>query len=77
MADQTLKRDYHAPLDAVKVYGHGAWMLTVGTILNGATWVVEYQSAASSRYQRLYFATKAEAIEDARNFLKPMKRVAA
>ena len=66
-----MKRDYHAQLEPVAQYQHGAWTLAIGTIY-GETWVVEYQSAASSRYQRHYFATRAEAQAEADRFMTPM-----
>ena len=58
---------YYAPLSVSAVFSVGAWTLFVGTTPDGK-YVVEYHSAASSRYQRRYFDSETEALGDVESF---------
>jgi hypothetical protein len=65
---------YYAPLTVTATYRPTqAWTLDVGTTPDGK-WVVEAQSIASARPQRLYFDTEAEAVAYASDFAKGAPR---
>jgi hypothetical protein len=70
MATTAETSGYYAPLTVVATYRPtSAWTLDVGTTPDG-TWVVEATSVAAPRPQRLYFDSRAEAVEFAWQFAR-------